>query len=65
MKAWKYLGAPSSPGQILTAKLTSAGADPDLVLSQARALDKVPVDQRGRLHGVAIAVKDIMDTKGL
>ncbi|KAK3366745.1 amidase signature domain-containing protein [Lasiosphaeria ovina] len=39
--------------------------DPDLVLSQARALDRVPRDQRGRLHGVAIAVKDIMDTKDM
>jgi Asp-tRNA(Asn)/Glu-tRNA(Gln) amidotransferase A subunit family amidase len=33
-------------------------------LSQARALDRVPRDQRGQLHGVAIAIKDIMDTKG-
>lgn len=39
-------------------------SDEDLVLSQARALDKIPHDQRGRLHGVAIAIKDIMDTKG-
>ncbi|KAK0709242.1 amidase signature domain-containing protein [Lasiosphaeria miniovina] len=39
--------------------------DPDLVLSQARALDRVPRDQRGQLHGVAIAVKDIMDTKDM
>ncbi|TAQ86822.1 hypothetical protein B7494_g4847 [Chlorociboria aeruginascens] len=37
--------------------------DSDLVLSQARALDQVPHDQRGRLHGVAIAIKDSMDTK--
>lgn len=39
--------------------------DSDLVLSQARALDQIPHDQRGRLHGVAIAVKDIMDTKDM
>lgn len=39
--------------------------DSDLVLSQARALDRVPRDQRGRLHGVAIAIKDIMDTKDM
>ncbi|KAK0108687.1 hypothetical protein ONS95_003479 [Cadophora gregata] len=39
--------------------------DSDLVLSQARALDQVPHDQRGRLHGVAIAIKDIMDTKDM
>ncbi|PQE10764.1 hypothetical protein CJF30_00008894 [Rutstroemia sp. NJR-2017a BBW] len=29
----------------------------------ARALDQIPHDQRGRLHGVAIAIKDNMDTK--
>ncbi|CAN9180157.1 unnamed protein product [Alternaria alternata] len=39
--------------------------DADLVLSQARALDRLPRDQRGPLHGVAIAVKDIMDTKDM
>ena len=39
-------------------------SDPDFVLSQARILDRVPRDQRGRLHGVAIGIKDIMDTKG-
>ncbi|KAL2687751.1 hypothetical protein Neosp_005315 [[Neocosmospora] mangrovei] len=38
--------------------------DPDLVLSQARALDQIPEDQRGPLHGLAIGVKDVMDTKG-
>ncbi|KAF2234183.1 amidase signature enzyme [Viridothelium virens] len=39
--------------------------DPDVVLSQARALDRVPRDQRGPLRGVAIGVKDIMDTKDM
>ncbi|KAH6626156.1 amidase signature domain-containing protein [Chaetomium sp. MPI-SDFR-AT-0129] len=39
--------------------------DPDLVLSQARDLDKVPCGQRGRLHGVAIGIKDIMNTKDM
>ncbi|KAK5701677.1 hypothetical protein LTR97_004495 [Elasticomyces elasticus] len=38
--------------------------NPELVLSQAQALDKVPRAQRGPLHGVAVAVKDIMETKG-
>ncbi|KAK4691696.1 hypothetical protein P7C71_g5360, partial [Lecanoromycetidae sp. Uapishka_2] len=37
--------------------------NPDLVLSQARVLDQISHDQRGQLHGVAIAIKDIMDTK--
>ncbi|KAJ4215436.1 hypothetical protein NW759_009853 [Fusarium solani] len=40
-----------------------AHLDLDLVLSQARALDQIPKDQRGPLHGLAIGVKDIMDTK--
>ncbi|KAF2425571.1 amidase signature enzyme [Tothia fuscella] len=39
--------------------------DRDLVMKEARALDKVPRDQRGPLHGVAIAIKDIMDTKDM
>ncbi|KAH6686440.1 glutamyl-tRNA amidotransferase subunit A [Plectosphaerella plurivora] len=39
--------------------------DPDYVLKQAKALDKVPLDQRGPLHGIAIAVKDVIYTKNL
>ena len=38
--------------------------DPDLVLSQARELDQVPMEKRGPLHGVAVGVKDIIYTKG-
>lgn len=38
--------------------------NPDAVLQQARLLDKIPADQRGPLHGVPIAVKDVMYTKG-
>lgn len=33
------------------------------VLEQAKALDAVPVSERGPLHGVAIAVKDVIYTK--
>lgn len=40
-------------------------SDSDLVLNQARALDEIPHEQRGRLHGVAVAIKDIMDTQGI
>lgn len=39
-------------------------ADPTFVLNQARALDRVPQDQRGPLHGLAIGVKDTINTKG-
>ncbi|KIK58244.1 hypothetical protein GYMLUDRAFT_45463 [Collybiopsis luxurians FD-317 M1] len=39
--------------------------DPDLVLSQARALDRVPKGERGPLHGMAIGVKDTMYTKDM
>ena len=42
-----------------------AHINPDYVLKQAKALDKVPKDQRGPLHGVAVGIKDIMYTKGL
>lgn len=38
--------------------------DPEYVMEQARALDAVPLSERGSLHGVAIAVKDVIYTKG-
>lgn len=38
--------------------------DPPLILDQARALDQVPHAQRGPLHGVAVGIKDVFDTKG-
>ena len=38
--------------------------DEDLVLKQAKALDQLAPSDRGPLHGVAIAVKDIIYTKG-
>jgi amidase len=38
--------------------------NPDQVLSEARKLDQVPKESRGPLHGVAIAVKDVIYTKG-
>ncbi|KAL3294214.1 amidase [Colletotrichum asianum] len=38
--------------------------DPEQVIAQAKKLDAVPVDQRGPLHGVAVAVKDVIYTKG-
>ena len=39
--------------------------DPEFVIKQAKALDAVPPAERGPLHGVAIAVKDVIYTKGL
>lgn len=39
--------------------------DPETVLKQARDLDRVPVDKRGPLHGVAVGVKDVIYTKGM
>lgn len=38
--------------------------DREYVLKQARDLDKVPIEERGPLHGVAIGVKDVIYTKG-
>ncbi|KAM0425886.1 hypothetical protein ACHAPT_008824 [Fusarium lateritium] len=37
---------------------------PDAVLEQARQLDRVPFEKRGPLHGLPVAVKDILHTKG-
>jgi Asp-tRNA(Asn)/Glu-tRNA(Gln) amidotransferase A subunit family amidase len=36
----------------------------EYVMAQAEALDAVPKAERGPLHGVAIAVKDVIYTKG-
>ncbi|KAF2813644.1 amidase signature enzyme [Mytilinidion resinicola] len=39
--------------------------DPEFVLNQARALNQIPHDQRGPLHGVAVGIKDVMNTKDM
>ncbi|KAI0383606.1 glutamyl-tRNA amidotransferase subunit A [Hypomontagnella monticulosa] len=39
--------------------------NPEYVIQQAKQLDAVPPEKRGPLHGVAIAVKDIMHTKDM
>jgi len=39
--------------------------DADYVINQAKALDAVPSAERGPLHGVAIAVKDVIYTKDM
>jgi len=39
--------------------------DKEAILSQARALDAVPTESRGLLHGVAIGIKDIFLTRGM
>lgn len=38
--------------------------DPDLILNQARSLDKIPPEKKGPLHGLAVGIKDIALTKG-
>jgi len=38
--------------------------NPEYVLEQARTLDQVPKEQRGPLFGIAIGIKDIMNTRG-
>jgi Asp-tRNA(Asn)/Glu-tRNA(Gln) amidotransferase A subunit family amidase len=38
--------------------------DAEYVIKQAKALDAVPLAERGALHGIAIAVKDVIYTKG-
>ncbi|OTA95498.1 hypothetical protein M434DRAFT_202675 [Hypoxylon sp. CO27-5] len=39
--------------------------DKPIIRNQARALDKIPHDQRGPLHGLPIGIKDIMNTKDM
>ncbi|EFQ87373.1 hypothetical protein PTNB73_00763 [Pyrenophora teres f. teres] len=39
--------------------------DPNFVIKQAKALDAVPQSERGPLHGIAIAVKDVIYTKDM
>ncbi|GIZ43979.1 hypothetical protein CKM354_000718800 [Cercospora kikuchii] len=39
--------------------------DGDQVLEQARALDRLPKEERGPLHGVAVAIKDVIYTKDM
>ncbi|KAI1279314.1 amidase [Xylaria sp. FL0933] len=39
--------------------------DPDYVIREARRLDRVPSRDRGPLHGLPIAVKDIIHTKDM
>ncbi|KAH5266715.1 hypothetical protein HBI68_046900 [Parastagonospora nodorum] len=38
--------------------------DPELVSHQSKILDQVSKEQRGPLHGVAVGIKDVIDTKG-
>ncbi|KAJ4423216.1 hypothetical protein N0V82_002077 [Gnomoniopsis sp. IMI 355080] len=39
--------------------------NPDYVIAQAKELDKVPPESRGPLHGISVAVKDIIYTKDM
>lgn len=36
--------------------------DPEVVMAAAHQLDAVAPDQRGPLHGIAVGLKDIIDT---
>ncbi|KAL8349137.1 hypothetical protein RB601_002034 [Gaeumannomyces tritici] len=55
--------AQTKPLHALTA--TEALALLQLVLEQARSLDRISPDRRGPLHGVAVGIKDIMNTKDM
>ncbi|KAM0723525.1 hypothetical protein Q7P37_000512 [Cladosporium fusiforme] len=37
----------------------------DLILSNARALDKVPIPQRSSIHGLPVGIKDVILTKDM
>lgn len=38
--------------------------DADYAIRQAKILDQIPEHRRGPLHGIPIAVKDMINTKG-
>jgi amidase len=38
--------------------------DADYAIREAKMLDQIPEEQRGPLHGIPIAVKDMINTKG-
>lgn len=66
VKAWEYIGALLSCHKATGEKHSNFYIlDKASVLSQARSLDQVPHAQRGPLHGAAISIKDVMDTKGV
>lgn len=37
----------------------------ELVMQRAKELDSIPKNKRGSLHGITIAVKDVIYTKGI
>lgn len=39
--------------------------DPELIIASAKALDAIPAEKRGPLHGVAVGVKDVILTKDM
>lgn len=40
-------------------------SDAELVLRQAQALDQIPQEQRRPLQGMAIGIKDVVNTRDL
>ncbi len=53
--------------EAMNPELTAVVAQRDRgeLLAEASAADQVPVAQRGKLHGIPMAVKDLTDVKGL
>jgi Asp-tRNA(Asn)/Glu-tRNA(Gln) amidotransferase A subunit family amidase len=63
--AWAYLGMLFLDDDKHHDYHTKGRSDPEFVLQQARALDQVPHDRRGPLHGIAVGIKDVMNTRGI
>ena len=66
--AWAYIGqlSISRPSRLRNAdRETDIIPDKDYVLKQAAALDQIPRHQRGALHGIGVAIADIMHTEGI
>ena len=66
VKAWVYLsGFSSFCYGAIDGRTYQPASDPHQIIRQAQALDQIPHDERKPLHGVAVAIKDAINTKGI
>lgn len=64
VKAWAYIGGLTHPPYTLK-QTTYHAADRTSVLEQAQRLDTIPTAERGPPHGLAVGIKDVINTEGI